>query len=136
MNDWLTLLTVMVDSAAHLPEGSLPGTLTAQNVVEREQQISDDIDATLGALARQQRWPEISQEESFFVNQRLQFGCHIARVLSTPDKSKPIPRPSILPAAPPEFSTDVQLEWLLIDGWNHEGRRAWQERLLAQRRAT
>lgn len=129
MNHWLILVTLIVDSLPHLSQPEdLASTMSSQEIEELELQMSADIDALVRAFARSQRWPKISPRESFFLLYRFEFGRLVADSLATPDKSAPVPRPSIFPTAPETFWLDSQLEWLLVAAWDHAGRSFWRQR--------
>jgi len=123
-NEWKPLVTLLCDIGPEKVE--LSTNLSSQDVLTLELQLREDVDAAVRAFARRSRWPALTVEESFCLYRRFQFALRIAHVLATPDRSKPNQRPSIFPNPPEDFGSDAQLEWLLIDAWNHVGRPIWQ----------
>jgi hypothetical protein len=131
MNDWLTLVTLIVDSLPNLsPAEGLAGVMSLEAIAALELKAAKDIDATIRVFSRSQKWPKVSPRDSFFLYHRFAFGKLIADSLATPDKSAKVPRPSIFPSPAESFWLDSQLEWLLICAWDHAGRAFWVEHRL------
>ncbi len=133
MNQWLALATAIEKEIAEFPEGVPPkaGTLSPQDLVERERYKGEDVDAAVHSFSTSGRWPLLESDEYYFIGLRLKFGRVVARALAAPDPHGASAGDTSFPQPNGDFSMDIQLQWLLNDGWNHSGRAAWAEGVLA-----
>jgi hypothetical protein len=132
MNQWLNLATAIANEIAEFPEGrsSESGNATPREIVEKELYKGEDIDAAVHSFSTSGRWPLLSANENYFIQQRLKFGLVVAKALAASDSGHAESEGSLFPPPPPDFSMDMQLQWLLIAAWKHSGRGAWAEAML------
>jgi hypothetical protein len=129
MNDWQKLSEFIKDAGAQLPtEVDLSQKMTPAEVNEYEKKKTEDVDAAVHAFSTAGRWPLLSGEESFLIEQRLSFARLVALALATPDPFEPESGRSYFPPPPKDFSLDIQFQWLLVEAWNYAGRAAWHRR--------
>jgi len=130
MNTWQILHNSLRNWASRLPPGSVPQSLKAEQLINREVQSVPAIDAMVRTFGRGQPPGEPSPEQAYFLHQRLAFATLVSKVLCVPGSPPDVTTATALPTPPETFGFDLQVEWLLIGAWNHEGRRAWRERVL------
>ena len=132
MNQWLNLASAIANEIAEFPEGrsSESGKSSPPQIVERELYKSEDIDAAVHSFSTSGRWPLLSANENYFIQRRLKFGLLVARALATPEPGHSESEGSLFPSPSPDFSMDMQLQWLLIAAWKNAGRAAWTAEML------
>jgi len=132
MNEWMNLANAIANEIAEFPEGraSESGESSPREIVGRELYKAEDIDAAVHSFSTSGRWPLLSANENYFIQQRLKFGLLVARVLATTDPADAGSGDSLFPHPPADFSMDLQLQWLLIAGWKSAGRAAWAGNLV------
>lgn len=131
MNQWTDLANAIAHELDEFPEGcaSEKGGASSQEIVARELYKSEDIDAAVHSFSTSGRWPLLSDNENFFIRQRLNFGLVLARALAATDPMHPEVEGPMFPNPGGDFTMDVQLQWLLIAAWKAAGRAAWAAQL-------
>jgi len=81
---------------------------------QREAATRDVVDAAVRVFARGWHWPELSDDEKYFLKMRLHFAWRLAQSFVPMKASAPQD-----PSAPKTLSENAlaMLEWLLIDLW-------------------
>ena len=126
---WMSLLTLIAAENERFGDAPLPSLRPCTHPKElldehkrAEAELRPSVDAAVRLFARERRWPSLSGNERYFIQQRLAVAFFIAGFLATPDKSGKNP---ILPEPPDSFADDDQIEWILISGWHTAGCRMW-----------
>ena len=94
-----------------------------QRAKEREQSTRAVIDAAIRVFAQGMPWPELSDDERFFLARRLHYGLLLAESFS-PERAS---HAELHGASLFEDDERAILEWLLIDLWSTLGFPIWLE---------
>jgi hypothetical protein len=132
MNEWQKLATAIANEIAEFPQGrsSESGESTPREIVDRELYKGEDVDAAVNSFSTSGRWPLLSATENYYIHRRLKFGLLVAQALAATDPMHAGSEDSLFPSPSPDFSMDLQLQWLLIAAWKSAGRAAWAKEMI------
>jgi hypothetical protein len=132
MNEWQKLAAAIANEIAEFPQGrsAESGESTPREIVERELYKGEDVDAAVHSFSTSGRWPLLSATENYYIHRRLKFGLLVAKALAATDPAHSGSEEPVFPNPSPDFSMDIQLQWLLTAAWNAAGRNAWAQEMI------